>query len=70
MLIRRGAVQTAQFFVVVADFEIVQQVVNVPKHLFIIVSAVKTRFQTVFADDLLRLPLFRGIPALAHEANA
>ena len=53
-----------------AGFQVVQQVVNMQKRLFIIIAAVKACFLAVFADDLLRLPLFRGIPALAHEANA
>ena len=53
-----------------ADFEVVQQVVDVLKSRFIVIAAVKACFQAVFPDNSLRLALFRGISAFPHEANA
>ena len=53
-----------------AGFQVVQQVVDVMKRNFIVIPTVQAGFQGVFADDPLRLALFRGVSAFTHEADA
>ena len=53
-----------------AGFQVVQQVVDVLERRFIVIPAVQAGFQGVFADDPLRLALFRWVSTFTHEADA
>ena len=51
-------------------FQIVQYPKEGLKSLLIVIPAVQATFLSVFADYALHFPLFRGVSALTHQADA
>lgn len=69
-LIGRRTIQSAQLFVVMPCFEIIQQPIKRSECRRVVISAVETGFQPVFADEQLCFALFVGISAFPHKADA
>ena len=69
-LIGRRTIQSAQLFIIMTDLEIVQQPVKRSECRYVVISAVETGFQPVFADEQLCFALFVGISAFPHKADA
>ena len=69
-LIGRPAIQPAQLFIIVTDFQVIQQRKQRLKRLNTVTAAVQTGFLSKSSDDFQCLQQFRKILAFSHEADA